>query len=766
MPDKGANVSVSVQQTAIAFAGLESLSSTSAITAQLLPKLSQEHFQPSSIINIIEADPALACLAMSILARNGINLPDGRFSLGNALDKLPSEEVRNAFLSITNVPTVEQGDNKDNHNRTGLMLHSLAVACCSKAIAEKASPRMDPQLAYYAGLLHDIGKFATEEVMPKSFEILSSQAQSQQQSFLSVEQANLGLDHTIIGKHLSQKWLLPNLVTLAIWLHHSQTLVISRELPEARIAVLVQLADSLTRQLNIGWSGSCDNPPQSLPLAEALAIEDEQLEKIKQNLRPAVAEKTKALALDIPKAQQRYCTAMHNLATSFVRKSTSAAEELRSCRSASSHLDFVKNFLLKTNSAMPAINIAETLAVHWQKFYQTGKVCLYLSPSTGTQNIDAVIVQSLSQSKIVCLAAPAEQAIIPKDIGNNFAILNAYENIDWLFEQLDVNFDASQTRLVPLLCAGRTVGAIAFEIHYPCDTESHLESFRISVSIAGTVLALAMESDKEQRYSEQLVQLVSAPQERVTIDEAGGTVYESSIIHPQSSAVRHPIADIDNLEALAEMAAGAAHELNNPLAVIVGRAQLLAEAENNQQKKQELEQIYENANKASEIIEDLMSFAQPNSPHPVVTEIAQLVEEAVELATLKTKAESLDVQTQLPADIEKVFVDSAQTASGLANIITNAVESYQEKTGPVNIAAAFDATTNMVKLTVSDKGCGMDEQTLRKATWPFFSARPAGRKLGMGLAWAARLIQINKGMLSIESEPGTGTTVNIYLPLK
>ncbi|MBN1391951.1 MAG: hypothetical protein JW947_04010, partial [Sedimentisphaerales bacterium] len=71
-----------------------------------------------------------------------------------------------------------------------------------------------------------------------------------------------------------------------------------------------------------------------------------------------------------------------------------------------------------------------------------------------------------------------------------------------------------------------------------------------------------------------------------------------------------------------------------------------------------------------------------------------------------------------------------------------------------------------VKLTIADDGCGMDAETLQKATFPFFSNPPAGRKRGMGLAHAARLIQLNGGKLSITSQPGTGSTVTILLPCK
>jgi signal transduction histidine kinase len=214
------------------------------------------------------------------------------------------------------------------------------------------------------------------------------------------------------------------------------------------------------------------------------------------------------------------------------------------------------------------------------------------------------------------------------------------------------------------------------------------------------------------------------------------------------------------------MAAGAAHELNNPLAVISGRAQLLAEAQNDQETKEILKQIYENAREASSIIEDLMSFAEPRQPRAAQTDVKRMLDEAVSLTSRKTNIENIDVDIEIAGSVESVFVDSAQIVSAIANIISNAVESYGDKPGPIEITADTEESGELVELAIKDQGCGMDAETLKKATQPFFSAKPAGRKRGMGLAYSARFIQINKGLLNITSESGSGTTVKIYLPLE
>ena len=134
------------------------------------------------------------------------------------------------------------------------------------------------------------------------------------------------------------------------------------------------------------------------------------------------------------------------------------------------------------------------------------------------------------------------------------------------------------------------------------------------------------------------------------------------------------------------------------------------------------------------------------------------------MAREKTEVEHLNVGVEASEDIPTVYVDSAQAASALANVICNAVESYPDRSGPVSIAATHDRTDGAVTLEITDQGCGMAPNTLRKATQPFFSAKPAGRKRGMGLAYAARLVQSNRGSLKISSEQGSGTSVRISLP--
>jgi putative nucleotidyltransferase with HDIG domain len=721
---------------------LESLSILPSVAAQFFSRLLQPRFSPSAIADFIELDPALAAKTLSLIHKQDLDLSGEKFLLRQALDKLPDHLIRDVFFSLKALGTFDSND-EIAFLRKEQTLHALAVASCAQDIAEVILPHIDPKLVHYAGLLHDIGKFALQEAMPKSFAHIIEAAKSTGSSACATEQKHLGIDHTILGKRLAQKWDLPEQIILAIWLHHSDAASISERIPEARIAQVVQLADSIARESGLGQSGSFDSPEPAEQIAQSLSMGFEQLERVRRKLPDTVRQKSEVLGLDLPNALTAYCDIVHTNAARLAREQTELSLENRQLQSASSHFDFTKDFLLSINSADSAIDIAENFAVRWQKFYQTGMVCLYLAPQAGSQSLEAVLVENLSRTKQVYLNVPAGTPAIPRVIARDFTILDAHDFVEWLLGQLDVDFDSNQTKLMPLLSDGRAVGAIFFELRYPADVELFQEKFETTTSIAGSILDMACSAAKRQYFVEQIVRL------RVKTGE---------------TKTRH---DIDkSLDALVEMAAGAAHELNNPLSVISGRAQFLNQAEIVQEKKQALTQIQENAGKISSIIEELMNFARPPEPRPVRVNVRQILDEAVQLTVQKTGVEHINIQTEVAEDLKSVFVDSAQIASSIANVFSNAIESYTGALGPIRVTATADESGNFVKLQISDLGCGMDTQILEKATQPFFSAKPAGRKRGMGLAYAQRFIQLNKGQLHMISQPGSGTTVTIVLPCK
>jgi putative nucleotidyltransferase with HDIG domain len=741
---------------------LGSLSVPPCVAVQYLSKLAQARsgsqsrsaasggsFSPASVADILECEPACAAAILSLAQCQAAGPVRQRHSVRLVLDRLDGNDVRDALLrtKVTAGFEIEFADQQfASPSRKDLILHSLAVACCCRRIAEAAG--IDPHLAWSAGLLHDMGKFALQDVMPKSLAAIAREAQAAGASLFTVEHNHLGTNHTLLGKQLAQRWRLPEPIMLAIWLHHRDVSAL-QAVPEARIALLVKAGDHIARQAGIGQSGSFEAPAPIREIADYLGVPAKTLQQIHDELSQEVKRRSEALGLEVPRATARYCDLIQSAAADLAQRHTRLATESRSLQTASGYLTFAQEFLHEQSSSVAAVDMAEDFARRWQRFFQTGTVCLCLTAGPREGALDTAIVEALGHSRKTVVEAPAEESPIPKQLAGRFAMLDANDRIDWLLDQVDVEFNRGQTKLLPLLSDGQPIGLIAFELNYPADAGLFAEKFEMAASLAGTILGLALAKERQEHLAERLSHDNGSPKSSApAAPHAGGLI-------------RNPV------EALAEMAAGVAHELNNPLSVITGRAQLIAQSETDGQKRNALERIVENAREASSLVDDLLAYAEPPQPKMSLVDVRQVIEEAIELAGRKTGAEHINTQVHVAPEVPDVLVDSAQIASALANIIANAVESYADAMGPVKITAEPRRTSQAsggVTLQISDLGCGMDEATRKKAASPFFSAKPAGRKRGMGLAFASRLIQLNGGVLEIESQSGHGTTVTVILP--
>ena len=745
MSDKSADTTIA-HQVELTISQLDSLAILPYTAVQFLSSLNQFQLTPSALAELIESSPALTARIFSLAYQADPILANQNPSIHTALEKLSIRTIRDTLLA-TKVCETSTDDEQKTVNAKKLVLHSLAVACCAESIAEFASDRIDSNLAYLAGLLHDIGKLALDQTMPKSFNQITEQAKSLKSSSSTIEQNQLGIDHTILGKRLAQKWHLPEQITTAIWLHHSNTDIISTDMPETLIAQIVQLADGIARQCGIGCSGSFDSTAWTSETALSLGINAEQLQQIEKDVILKVSQKAKVLGMDSTQVQNNYCQLLATTTAQLAKDNTKLSEQVNQLQTTAGHLDFTTGFLADIAAGADILDIAENFATRWQKFYQTGPVCLYLTSNENSKAVNAVIVKKPGESKKLYFNSPAETSLIPEAIENKFTILDAQNHLDdQLTEQIGTELDLSRTKLIPLLCGSKAIGVIVFELRYPVEAAQMEENFKAAASIAGVVLQMASAWQKQQCFAERFANLIVRPKD-----------IPSQPAQPQPSKT-------DDLSAMIEMAAGAAHELNNPLSVISGRVQLLAETETDSEKKQVLQQIDKNAGEISLIIDELMSFARPQPPRPSQTNIKQILDEATELAAQKTNSKQLNVNIDIQDTCQDVFVDSAQIASAIANIFSNSIESYSENHGQIDVVAVEDESTNCLKLSISDTGCGMDPQTLQKAIQPFFSAKPAGRKRGMGLAYAIRLIQLNNSSAKITSELDHGTKVTILLP--
>lgn len=722
---------------------LHSLSTFPSVAADLLGRLHDSTIAPEALAEQIQADPALAALVLSLAHQEGVRFSSG-FSVAEAAAKLPAALLREALISVKVFDMLEGAENADAKRplpRREMALHALAAGCCADALAQYILPAEQRPTAYLAGLLHDIGKYALDEVMPKSFARMVEQAHSGGCSLIEIEQLHLGLDHTLIGKRLAEKWSLPGAITAAIWLHHCDAQTLAADLPYGPIVRIAALADRLVRSAGIGHSGSCDMPQDIAELGQLLSLNSEQVAEVAGSLAETVKHKSSILGIGAAASGRQYYSLIRKTAVHLAEDNRKLAESSIEHRLLTAQAKLIGDFLDAIDQNAAPADIAQAFAAAWQTHCQSGLTCVYVVPDSTEPFVEAAVIDRQHRTDIKLLQMPDGVSPIPHSIQHQPAVQPAADGAQWILAQLECDFDPARMKMVPLTVGDQTPAVLVYEDFSPSRDAAADRAVLLCCRVAAAATAMAQAVRKNVELAERFVQIM-------------GTLRQT----------RAELARRQSLEGLAQMAAGAAHELNNPLAVISGRAQLLLTAEEDPDKKQMLRQIQERTEEISQIISDLMAFAQPAVPQKRTVPMDELLRKAIDKTCTDAGMSSLEITISGIEQAPPVYVDAHQIVQSLSYILRNALQSYKGGNGPIWIDCLAGSDDRTVAVAIRDAGCGMDADTLAKAVQPFFSYRPAGRRRGMGLAHAQRLLLLNGGRLTLDSKPDKGTTVTIALP--
>jgi signal transduction histidine kinase len=219
--------------------------------------------------------------------------------------------------------------------------------------------------------------------------------------------------------------------------------------------------------------------------------------------------------------------------------------------------------------------------------------------------------------------------------------------------------------------------------------------------------------------------------------------------------------DIEKLAAMAELAAGAGHEINNPLAIIAGRAQLLMADETDPERRRELAVVNAQVKRAYEMIADMRLFARPPRPEPRPFDLVQLVDALVEDMASQAAERAITIRRTGDAGPLIMEADPTQLEVALRALCKNSLEVIAHH-GQIQIDVSCDG--DLVRIRVIDDGPGVLPEHRRHLFDPFYSARQAGRGLGLGLSKCWRIVTNHGGHIEVQSEPGRGAVFAITLP--
>jgi len=221
----------------------------------------------------------------------------------------------------------------------------------------------------------------------------------------------------------------------------------------------------------------------------------------------------------------------------------------------------------------------------------------------------------------------------------------------------------------------------------------------------------------------------------------------------------------EKLASLGKLAAGIAHEINNPLGGILIYSHLLLEESNkNSPHYENLKKIVKETSRCKDIVKGLLEFARPKEPETSRVNINDIVESSLAIMERQALFQNIKIKKSYASEMPKIVADSAQLQQVFMNIILNAAEAM-DGNGILTLNTSLDRDKTHIEMKFSDTGHGIKEEDKRRLFEPFFSTKEVGKGTGLGLAISYSIIQKHNGTIKVESEVGKGSTFTVILPV-
>jgi signal transduction histidine kinase/HD-like signal output (HDOD) protein len=650
------------------------------------------------------------------------------------------DAIRHAVLCTAAYQTLSATTSKSAHWQ-----HAIAVGCCAELLAEQMvnmwgkDSGLDPFEAFAGGFLHDIGKLVLETVLPKSFARAVEAVEMLRGNIADIERTVIGLDHLVAGKRLAESWALPPAIRDCIWLHGQTPQALPATVARPRLVNLITLADVLVREQHLGYSGNYLFPIPRQSLVDAVGVSAEQVDAVIGSLIEHIEPHASALGIGETAPTQIFQGAIAQANKELDRVQTDLAAKNRRLQLRQRFFEALSGFQGEMRPDAPPQSVLRAI----------GQTAVSLLDVTSAAAFSLIPGQEFAEvllfdhngdvfetSLVDCPQRP------PTPAGGEGPVLPAAAELEWLLSAISPRLAHEQRFWICLEADGQCVGGVLWG-SLPGESQRLGPQVQEIVAIAaGWALALRTAQIREEAktLAEQLAE-----------------------VNRKLQSAQAEILRSRTIITVGEMAAGAAHEMNNPLAVISGRSQLLSQQLSDPKHKAAAHLIHEQAHRLTDIITELMDFAKPVPPQVGECDLPDLIDRALHEAKMQADVVDRTVEVTI-GDVPAVIVDKEQVMKALMELFDNAFNATDPVKGHIAVHAAFDPFSRKVAVTISDNGCGMDQSTLKRAFDPFFSMRPAGRRRGMGLAKALRWVEASGGSIRLESRQGHGTRSLVLLP--
>ncbi|MBN2125639.1 MAG: GAF domain-containing protein [Deltaproteobacteria bacterium] len=245
-------------------------------------------------------------------------------------------------------------------------------------------------------------------------------------------------------------------------------------------------------------------------------------------------------------------------------------------------------------------------------------------------------------------------------------------------------------------------------------------------------------------------------------EQCACAIDKARLIETHKSQYDHLALQTEKLSALGRMAAGIAHEINNPLAgILLYSTNLVKKVPADSALREGLDIIVHETIRCKSIIQELLEFSREKEPERTRRNVNDVIERALSILENEFRLHHVRVEKDLSSEMPDVFIDGNQIQQVLINLLLNAVEAIQEN-GAVRIRSYPDPAMGRIGIEITDTGCGIAPENINKVFEPFFSTKPKGT--GLGLAVSYGIVRNHGGDIDVSSVPSQGTSFHIYIP--
>ncbi len=242
--------------------------------------------------------------------------------------------------------------------------------------------------------------------------------------------------------------------------------------------------------------------------------------------------------------------------------------------------------------------------------------------------------------------------------------------------------------------------------------------------------------------------------------------------------IEERLSQSQKMDAIGQLAGGIAHDFNNVLGGIIGYTDMsLAYAEKGSKLETNLNKVLKASDRAKNLVQQILSYSRHSSAQRSIIEIRPIITEVLDLLRASIPS-SVFIETDLQTNTKPVLAESTKLHEAILNLATNALHAMNRK-GTLTVRLYGERLDNpeygrcgeimpgeYTVIEIADTGCGMDQATLAKAFDPFFTTKGVGEGTGMGLSVVLGVVQSHDGNILVRSEPGVGTTVRVFLPVR